>query len=230
MNNVARAGASDLAFEPPLPDEYFPLWRCIACGAMGNSDPCMGACDYHKLEVVRSVEYAELLDEAIVVMGHLKKLTALVHRIAHLPEEESERENSYFTLRNCARDLLRKTDPTGKAQQNRMTEPAEGLRAWLCHTCGQIEAPQTCLGVCIRPIEEYVRAKHYNELIEQTTVAAGRVQKLRALVGRLAWVSPRPGQWLRASRAFQDDALAVLQAWQIASVPSSPAHDLPRQS
>ena len=82
MNNVPVAESSDLAFELPLPDEYFPLWRCIACGAMGNSSPCMGVCDYHKLEVVRSVDYAELLHEATVIMEHLKKLTALAHRIA----------------------------------------------------------------------------------------------------------------------------------------------------
>ena len=187
MNNVPVAESNDLAFELPLPDEYFPLWRCIACGAMGNSNPCMGVCDYHKLEVVRSVEYAELLDDASMVMEHLKKLTALVHGIADLPEEESERENSYRMLRDCARNLLREINPTGKAQQNQVTEPAEGLRVWLCHACGQIEAPQTCLGVCIRPIEEYVRAKHYNELMEQVTVAAGRVQKLCALARRLAW-------------------------------------------
>ena len=214
MNNVPSTEASDLAFEPPLPDEYFPLWRCIACGAMGNSNPCMGVCDYHKLEVVRSVDYAQLLDEATVIMEHLTKLTALVYRIAGLPQEESERENSYGMLRNSARDLLREINTTGKPQPNHVTEPAEGARVWLCHTCGQIEAPQTCLGVCIRPVEEYVRAKHYNELIEHMTVATGRVQKLCALIWRLAWVSPRPGQWQRSSRAFQDEALAVLKAPQ----------------
>jgi hypothetical protein len=142
----------------------------------------------------------------------------LVHRIADLPQEESERENSYRMLRNCARDLLPEINPTGKAQQNDGTEPAEGLRVWLCRACGQIEAPQTCLGVCIRPIEEYVRAKHYNELIGHVTVAAARVQKLCALVSRLAWVSPRPGQWQRASRAFQDEALAILKPPQAATV------------
>ena len=142
------------------------------------------------LEVVRSVDYAALLDEVAVIMEHLKKLTALVHRIADLPKEESARENSYRMLRNCARDLLREINPTGKPQPNHVTEPAEGLRVWLCRSCGQIEAPQTCLGVCIRPVEEYVRAKHYNELLEQMTVTAGQVQKLSALARRLALVSP----------------------------------------
>ncbi len=230
MNNGPVAESSDLGFEPRLPDEYFPLWRCIACGAMGNSNPCMGVCDYHKLEVVRSMDYAELLDEATAIMEDLKKLTALAHRIAGLPEEESERENSYRALRDCARNLLREINPAGMAQQNHVTEPAEGLRVWLCRACGQIEAPQTCLGVCIRPVEEYVRAKDYNELMQQMTVAAGRAQKLRALAGRLAWVSPRPGQWRRASRAFQDEALAVLQAPQTAFAPVSPARELPGQS
>ena len=200
MNNVPVAESSDLAFELPLPYEYFPLWRCIACGAIGNSNPCMGVCDYHKLEVVRSVEYAELLDEVAVIMEHLKKLTALVHRIAGLPEEESDRENSYRMLRNCARDLLREINPRGKPQQNYVMEPAESVRVWLCRSCRQIEAPQTCLGVCIRPVEEYVRAKHYDELKEQMTVMAGQVQRLCALARRLAWVSPRPGQWQRACR------------------------------
>ena len=229
MNNVAVAESSDFGFEPLLPDEYFPIWRCIACGAMGNSNPCMGVCDYHKLDVVRSVDYAELLDAASVIMEQLKKLTALAHRIADLPEEENERENSYRVLRDCARNLVREINPAGKEQQNRVAEPAESLRVWLCRACGQIEAPQTCLGVCIRPIQEYVRARHYDELMEQVTVAAGRVQKLRTLGGRLAWVSPRPGQWQRASRVFQDEALAVLEAPQAASVPSSPAQGFPGQ-
>ena len=229
MNDVSVAELSDLEFEPQLPDEYFPIWRCIACGAMGNSNPCMGVCDYHKLEVVRSVDYAELLDEATVIMEHLKKLTALAHRIADLPEEESERENSYRVLRDCAHILLLEINPAGKEQQNRVTVPTESLRVWLCHACGQIEAPQTCLGVCIRPVEEYVRVKHCDELMEQMTAAAGRVKKLRTLVGRLAWVSPRPGQWQRASRAFQDEALAVLEAPQAACVPLSPAQGLPGQ-
>jgi hypothetical protein len=230
MNNVAIAESSDFGFEPPLPDEYFPIWRCIACGAMGNSNPCMGVCDYHKMEVVRSVDYAELFEEASEIMEQLNKLTALAHRIADLPQQESERENSYRALRDCARNLLREINPEGKEQQNRITEPAESLPVWLCHACRQIEAPQTCLGVCIRPIQEYVRARHYDELMEQVTVAAGRVQKLRALVWRLAWVSPRPGQWQRASQAFQNEALAVLEAPQAASVPSSPAQGLPAQS
>ena len=132
-------------------------------------------------------------------------------------------------LRDCAHNLLLEITPAAKEQQNRVTEPAESLPVWLCHACGQIEALQTCLGVCIRPIEEYVRAKHCDELMEQMTAAAGRVKKLRTLVGRLAWVSPRPGQWQRASRAFQDEALAVLEAPQAACVPLSPAQGLPGQ-
>ena len=49
----------------------------------------MGVCDYHKIEVVRSVDYAELLDEASVIMEHLNKLTALAHRIAGLPRKKA---------------------------------------------------------------------------------------------------------------------------------------------
>jgi hypothetical protein len=42
--------------------ESLVLSRCIGCGAMGNSEPCAGACAYRKLAIVSADEYAELLE------------------------------------------------------------------------------------------------------------------------------------------------------------------------
>jgi hypothetical protein len=89
---------------------------------------------------------------------------------------------------------------------------AERAPIWLCHTCGQIEAPQACLGVCIRPVQEFVRAKHYDELLEQLRIANRQAQELSGLIRRLAWVSPRCGQWDRTIQAFRDQALTLLKA------------------
>jgi hypothetical protein len=196
----------EMASEIPFPTEYFALWRCIGCGAMGNSKPCTGTCDYRKLQLVRSAEYAGLLEEATVVVEQVKSLLAVVERIADLPREGEEMTSSYRFLQNRARDLLRGLVPA----QN--TPPAERALVWRCSTCDQIEAPQECLEICIRPVEEFVHASHYDELMELVT--AGRVQsrKLYAFVRQLAWASPRAGQWERTLQAFQDRARSLLKA------------------
>ena len=123
MNDVSVAESSDLEFEPQLPDEYFPIWRCIACGAMGNSNPCMGVCDYHKLEVVRSVDYAELFDEATVIMEHLKRLTALAHRIATFPRRKASGKTPTACFETARTISSWRSSPQGRssevAQQSR---------------------------------------------------------------------------------------------------------------
>jgi hypothetical protein len=197
-----------MALEISLPTEYFAVWRCIGCGAMGNSKPCTGTCDHRKLELVRSTEYAELYEEATAVVEQVKGLLAVVEHIAALPREGEEMTSSYRFLQNRARDVVRDLVPA----QNTPLPAAERSLVWRCSTCDQIEAPQECLEICIRPVEEYVCASHYDELMGLVTAGRTQSRTLCALVRQLAWASPRAGQWERTLQAFQGQARSLLNA------------------
>jgi len=79
----------------------------------------------------------------------------------------------------------------------------ETIKVWECTGCGRIDHPQPCVGVCQDRKAEYVRAIDYAEL-------AGRVDDLEALLKRVAFTTPRDGQFETAWRALQRDARRLL--------------------
>ena len=84
------------------------------------------------------------------------------------------------------------------------------LKAWQCIGCGKIEAPQTCIGICQDRKVEFVYAFEHEEALAQARAAQRRVDALAALLRRLAWTTPRPGEWERSYRALQREARDAL--------------------
>jgi hypothetical protein len=130
MNNIPVAESSDLGFEPPLPDEYFPLWRCIACGAMGNSNPARPSRNH---------------------LCWVQTLRTLVGRLAWVSPRPGQWQRAYRAFQDEAIAVLEAPQAASVPSAKLAGLRPAPLRDF---ACGQIEAPQTCLGVCIRPIEE----------------------------------------------------------------------------
>jgi len=90
-----------------------------------------------------------------------------------------------------------------------MNVPTEGygsverLKVWQCTGCGRIDHPQPCVGICQDRKAELVHAADYDR-------AAARIAALEALLRRIAFTTPRPGETAGAWRAFQRDARALL--------------------
>jgi hypothetical protein len=207
--SVAEVGKS-LPEEAPLPESLL-LWSCIGCGAMGNSQPCVGICDYRKLEIVSAEEYADAFEMVSELMDQIEQLTAMAQLIASVSGDRSNSESTYRSLQARARDLLRSLDTRKMQKYAVIISTADRALIWLCATCGQIEAPQQCLGICIRRNGEVVRADDHDKVVEELRVAHRRVQELGALVYRFAWVSPREGQSERTCHAFQAQARNLMQ-------------------
>lgn len=93
------------------------------------------------------------------------------------------------------------------------------VKAWQCIGCGKIEAPQTCIGICQDRKVEFVYAFEHEEALVQARAAQRRVEALAALVRRLAWTTPRAGEWERSYRALQREARDALAE---ASAPAAP--------
>ena len=198
----------DPAKDPQL--DSLVLWRCVGCGAMGNNQPCSGACAFRKLAVVSADEYAELLESLFAIKDEAERLEAVVGKIAGLRDVQDNFEPAYARLQRVARECLRSADHDETFWRKPVDPEFEAATVWLCATCGQVEAPQSCLGICIRRNGEFLRADHYLELAAQIETMQRRARDLIALVRQLARVAPHPGQCEKTCRAFQEKAIKLL--------------------
>jgi len=86
----------------------------------------------------------------------------------------------------------------------------ERLQVWRCMGCGRIEAPQPCIGVCQDRTIEVVPASEYDEVLDQLNVSRKNAGAAMALLRRLAWTTPRQGEWEHSYRALQQHARELL--------------------
>ncbi len=85
---------------------------------------------------------------------------------------------------------------------------SERFKVWQCIGCGRIDHPQPCVGVCRdQKVEMMFAADHDREVAE----AARREEALRAVLRRIAFTTPREGEWESAWRALQADARRCLK-------------------
>ena len=79
-------------------------WRCIGCGKVEATRPCIGVCQDRKVELVAAEDYAELAWR----VAQLEEALALIARIAPKPDRLQE---SWDALQARARALLADAPP-----------------------------------------------------------------------------------------------------------------------
>lgn len=159
--------------------------RCIGCGAISTPEVCLGACADRRLDLVEAAEHSA----AVAAAAALEACLAERRRVL----EEVTAAGDWEALRSRARAALR-TPP--------VPEPAPALTTWACDTCGRIEAPQECIGVCIRPAQDMVAAEEHRAAIAHAGELAGALARLERPLRLLAWTKPRP-------KHSEDTALAL---------------------
>jgi hypothetical protein len=103
---------------------------------------------------------------------------------------------------------------------------SEVFKVWQCIGCGRIDGPQPCVGICQDRKAELVYASEYEEQFWRAENAAERVAALEALVRRLAWTTPRAGEWERSYRELQRAARDALRTAD-ATTAAAPREDKP---
>ena len=68
------------------------------------------------------------------------------------------------------------------------------IEAWGCPRCGRIDAPQPCIGVCVRRQGAVADASEYRRFAARSEQLAAEDRALTGLARLLATVTPRPGQ------------------------------------
>jgi hypothetical protein len=157
--------------EPP---ERVTLATCIGCGARELLAPCTGDCVEVRLDLVDAGEAARL-DAARAFASAARALLG-----GGAPADDA----GWDATRARARALAH-------AAPDLAAEPPAAATTWWCASCGRIDAPQPCLGVCIRKPQEMVAAA------PALAGAADLLAEARGLLRALRLLStlrPRPGR------------------------------------
>lgn len=190
--------------ESLLTPDCLKLWCCIGCGSIGKSETCVGTCDYIKTEVIGVEEHADWLEALLAVSESIDRLTPIVREIAALAKDRHN-DPAYRELQLRAREVLGSTVLP-------LADLPEIHRAtvYLCRSCQQVEAPQPCLGVCVRRNGEFVRGQDHDAVVAAVADLRGRASRMSALVRQFAWTAHREGQWERNVSAFQERGALLL--------------------
>ena len=82
------------------------------------------------------------------------------------------------------------------------------FRVWQCAGCGRIEDPQPCVGICRDAKAEFVPAGAHDEAMRR---ANEEIAALRAVVRRIAGITPHDGQWEAAWIALRNHARKTVE-------------------
>lgn len=197
-------GAMTIAFDASAP-ETFALYRCVACGAMGAERDCVGDCDFRKLVVVEAEAYADQWIALETAGEAIAAATPVLTRLAALADGESLRAE-WSALQAMTRAALRDRPPPAPPP---VAPDDERFTLWRCATCAQAEAPQECLGVCVRPIRDYVREEDYLAVADSARSVCARLDAMRALLREIAWTRPRADHWEREATRLSAAAQAL---------------------
>jgi hypothetical protein len=152
-------------------------------------------------------------DQALATLAHEhRRVLALGVPVKRLAAADA-RDESERTYRQLQREA-RRTLVTLAAEPLIPAEPAEPLRVatWACRTCGRIEAPQPCVGICVKNRTEMFAAADHDEILAAAADAHRRAEQLGALVRKLAWATPHRDQYARSHRALRTEAHKLLSA------------------
>lgn len=176
------------------PPDRLTVPTCIGCGAMSQFGTCDTGCREHKLELVRAEVYDGVVAARLSARARAEVFGSLAEQLVTVRPAPGEWEAAYRSLQQAARTALR-LHPDIDSGGIDPELPAETAVTWWCPSCGGIDAPQPCLGICIwRPIE-WVNRTRYERERDRAITERGRERRLAQLVHRVASVTPRAGQW-----------------------------------
>jgi hypothetical protein len=170
---------------------------CIACGARSRAGECAEGCSDVPLDLVDVSDLELLAARLEALQARIAALRAVVVAIAGAVAPAS-----WTAVRERARAALRLPVPDPEAPKI--------VEAWGCPNCGRIDAPQPCLGVCVRHPVLMADARECHELLARVEEAMKTDRALSTIVRLAAHVRPQPGREDRtwtALRSRADDLL-----------------------
>jgi hypothetical protein len=149
---------------------------CIGCGARSRPGECSDECFDVPLDIVDAGPLDALAAHVAALTFRVRELRALT-RYGDAP---------LSALRERARAALRLTVPARE-------QDVPIYEAWGCPACGRIDAPQPCIGVCIRRPVLMAGAGDFRPPARAADELAAEEGNLALIARKIANVRPRPG-------------------------------------
>ena len=195
--------------EPP---RRLTIPTCAGCGAIREYESCEGACSERKLELVSGADYDELSAAAAACRARIQAFSAVVEMLAGAAPGPGEWRVEYERLQRSARSVLRSHAVPSSSRDEDPLAPAETEIVWRCPDCGGVDSPQPCLGVCIWRLVDWVEGALYEGERSAAVLDRELERSLAGLLGRLAFTTPRKGQWERNWQALHGQAQIASQS------------------
>lgn len=199
---------------------------CIGCGAMRQDHSCPAACSEYRLELVRGSDYDQLTRAAAACRARILGLRAVVAELARTGPGPGEWKAAYEALQRSARSALRRFKPAPAGRDDPLS-PADTVVVWRCQDCGGLDAPQPCIDVCIWVPAVWVDATWHESVRSRAAADREAERSLAGLLGRLAFATPRAGQWEQNLRALQVQARRALDSLSALAHLKARADDTP---
>jgi hypothetical protein len=200
--------------EAILPDRITVL-TCLGCGAMGREARCEGDCSEHKLLLVDAGDFDALQSAAQLARRRAAALKPIARALLDSPRSEQACTAAYHALRAAADNALK----ANKTYDDHGDWPAPPVQTgWWCAQCGNVDAPQPCIGVCIWRQTEWVNLTLYQAGIDRTAEDFRAAREMGRVLDRLVAVTPHQGRCRDNWRALQAQARAAFERPELSQV------------
>ena len=198
----------------PVPNWVNPTARltipaCIGCGSMHQDDNCPGGCSERRVELVSGSDYDQLAAAAAACRARVRGLRAVARELALADPAHGEQQAAYEALQRSARSALRRFRHLPGGRDDPLS-PVRTVVVWRCPDCGGVDVRNECIDVCIWYPAQWVDAARYEQERSHALAAWEAERSLADLLGRLAFATPRAGQWERSLYALQTQARRTL--------------------
>jgi len=179
---------------------------CIGCGGMRVYESCETTCSERKLEIVSADDHDRLTDVANARRARIEAFECVLEQLTDGDPRSVGWQDAFQALQSSARSSLRRARTDAATGSADLPPEAESLIVWRCPQCGGLDAPQECIGVCVWRPFEWVNSRLYEVERSRAEFDRERETSLLELLRRIAFVTPRNGEWERNWRALQSQA------------------------
>lgn len=178
---------------------HLPVATCIGCGARNHDAECADGCGDVPLDLVDVDDLVAIATRAEALEERIAELREVVRALA------ADHPADWPLVQERARAAVRIAVPEAPE--------VEVIEGWGCPRCGRVDAPQPCLGICIRRPGLVADFAEYREYAAQAQRAAETDRALSAFTHLVAGLRPRPGreqQTVEGLRARASDLLTTI--------------------
>jgi hypothetical protein len=175
---------------------HLPVATCIGCGARSHEAQCSDGCGDLPLDLVDVDDLVTIATRAEA----LEERVAELHEVARALVEDDPVD--WQAVQERARAAVRIAVPEAPE--------VDVIEGWGCPRCGRVDAPQPCLGICVRRPGLVADIAEYREYAAQAQLAAETDRLLTTFAHVVAGVHPRPGREQQTVESLRERARSLL--------------------